>query len=105
MRSLQDGDPQEKISVPMIHTEQKHGIGDYLPFGSAGKTKRRTIIMREMTRDTYLKHYAKDDAGNYIGTEKMFPDAGLMLVPSKSTEDDVLQQVSRGYMDFVEQQC
>jgi hypothetical protein len=94
MRSLREGDPQEKISVPMIHTEQKHGIGDYLPFGSAGKTKRRTIIMRQMTRDTYLKHYAKDDAGNYVGTETMYPDAGLVLVPSKSTEDDVLQQVS-----------
>jgi hypothetical protein len=94
MRSLREGDPQEKIDVPMIHSVQKHGIGDYLPWGSAGKVKRRTVVIRQMTRDTYLRHYAKDDGGNYVGTEKMYPDAGLVLVPSKRTEDDVLQQVS-----------
>ncbi|KAF2684794.1 hypothetical protein K458DRAFT_431090 [Lentithecium fluviatile CBS 122367] len=75
MRSLREGDPQEKID------------------GSAGKVKRRTVNVRQMTRDCYLKHYAKDDGGNYVGTEKMLPDAGLVLVPSKSTEDDVLQQL------------
>lgn len=85
---------QEKSDVPMIHSVQKHGIGDYLPWGSAGKVERRTVIVRQMTRDCCVKHYAKDDAGNYVGTEKMYPDAGLVLVPSKSTGDDVLQQVS-----------
>jgi hypothetical protein len=94
MRSLREGDPDETISVPMIHTVQKTSLGDYVPFMSAGKVKRRTVIVRKMTRDCYLKHYAKDEEGIYVGTERPYPDAGLVFVQSKSTEADVLEQVS-----------
>jgi len=93
MRSLREGDPDETISVPMIHTVPKTSLGDYVPFMSAGKIKRRTVIVRKMTRDCYLKHYAKDEEGNYVGTERPFPDASLVFVQSKSTDADVLDQV------------
>lgn len=93
-RSLLEGDPNDKIDVPMIHTTHKLSMGDYLPWGSAMKTGKRTLISRSMTRDCYIKHYAKDEEGNYIGTEKPYPDHQLVFVPNKSTPDDILQQVS-----------
>ncbi|KAF2623471.1 hypothetical protein BU25DRAFT_350344, partial [Macroventuria anomochaeta] len=40
-----------------------------------------------------IKHYAKDEEGKYIGTEKPYPDWQLVFVPNKSTPDDILQQV------------
>lgn len=78
----------------MIHTTHKLSFGDYLPWGSAMKTGKRTVISRSMTRDCYTKHYAKDEEGRYIGTEKPYPDWQLVFVPNKSTPDDILQQVS-----------
>lgn len=93
-RSLLEGDPNDKIDVPMIHTTHKLSMGDYLPWGSAMKTGKRTLISRSMTRDCYIKHYAKDEEGNYIGTEKPYPDHQLVFVPNKSSPNDILQQVS-----------
>lgn len=93
-RSLLEGDPNDKIDVPMIHTTHKLSMGDYLPWGSAMKTGKRTLISRSMTRDCYIKHYAKDEEGNYIGTEKPYPDHQLVFVPNKSSPDDILQQVN-----------
>lgn len=94
LRSLHDGDPNDKVDVPMIHSTHKLSFGDYLPWGSAMKTGKRTVISRSMTRDCYVKHYAKDEEGNYIGTERPYPDWQLVFVPNKSTPDDILQQVS-----------
>ncbi|KAF3005060.1 hypothetical protein E8E13_009472 [Curvularia kusanoi] len=94
LSSLLEGDPNDKVDVPMIHTTQKHSMGDYLPWGSAGKTGKRTVISRSMTRDCYVKHYAKDKDGNYIGTEKPYPDHQLVFVPNKSTPDDIMQQLN-----------
>lgn len=79
----------------MIHSTHKLSFGDYLPWGSAMKTGKRTVIARSMTRDCYIKHYAKDVEGNYIGTEKPYPDWQLVFVPNKSTPGDVLEQASR----------
>lgn len=42
------------------------------------------FVMKEMTRLDYLKHYAKDDNGKYIGTEK--PAADCIL---KNEEDRI----------------
>lgn len=93
MRSLREGDPNEKVDVPMIHSTHKLSFGDYLPWGSAMKTGKRTVISRSMTRDCYVKHYAKDDEGNYTGTEKPYADWQLVFVPNKSTPENVLKQV------------
>lgn len=46
-----------------------------------------------MTREFYLKHYAKDTEGNFVGTAAPAPDAGLVFVPGKSTPEDVMRQV------------
>ncbi|UPX19477.1 uncharacterized protein EKO05_0009737 [Ascochyta rabiei] len=97
MRSLREGNPNEKVEVPMIHSTHELSLGDYLPFGSAMKTGKRTVISRSMTRDCYIKHYAKDDEGNYIGTEKPYPDWQLVFVPNKGTPEDILRQVSEAY--------
>jgi len=51
------------------------------------------VKMRQMTRDTYQKHYAKDPEGNYIGTEKPAVDAGLVYVLAKSTPEDLEKQI------------
>lgn len=100
LRSLHEGDPNDNVDVPMIHSTHKLSFGDYLPWSSAMKTGKRTVISRSMTRDCYIKHYAKDEEGNYIGTERPYPDHQLVFVPNKSTPDEILQQVS-SYMFVV----
>ena len=46
-----------------------------------------------MTRDHCRRYYANDVEGNYVGTEKLAVDVGLVLVPSKSTPEDISRQV------------
>ncbi|KAJ4372980.1 hypothetical protein N0V83_003271 [Neocucurbitaria cava] len=95
MQSLGIGDPNETISVPMVvSTEQKRKRDLFLPMGKAGKIT-QTVIVRKMKRDHYLKHYAKDAEGNYIGTEKAAVDAGLVFVPGKSSNEDILEQIRK----------
>ena len=48
-----------------------------------------------MTREHYLKRYAKDAEGNYIGTDRPAPDAGLVFVPRRATSEELLEQVRR----------
>lgn len=45
-----------------------------------------------MKRSQYLAHYAKDSEGNFIGTGREAPDAGLVFVPSKGSSEDMLRQ-------------
>lgn len=42
-----------------------------------------------------MKHYARDNEGNYVGTESPAADAGLVFVPSQSSSEDMLQQVRK----------
>lgn len=92
-RSLAVGDPNESISVPMIHTTEKKSFKDAIMHRS-GKVS-QTVIVRKMPRRHYLAHYAKDENGNYVGTEKPAVDAGLVFVPSKSTPEDIKEQVRK----------
>lgn len=95
MQSLSIGDPQETISVPMVHsTEQTRKRDLFLPFGKKGEVK-QTVIVRKMKRDLYLRKYAKDAEGNYVGTEKPAVDAGLVFVPGKGSSEELLQQVHK----------
>lgn len=41
------------------------------------KEKKPDFVMKDMTRAEYLKHYAKDDNGKYIGTEEAANDCIL----------------------------
>ena len=93
MHALQVGDPNETISVPMIHTREKQTFKTVF-LGVRGKTT-HTVVVRKMPRSHYLRFYAKDAEGNYIGTEKPAVDAGLVFVPSKSTPEDLMQQVRK----------
>jgi hypothetical protein len=93
MSSLLQGDPDETVLVPMIHSTEKKSLKAML-VGGTGKVQ-QTVIVRKMKREWYLKHYAKDADGNYVGTEKPAADAGLVFVPSKSTPEDILQQVHK----------
>ncbi|CAO2650134.1 Nn.00g014260.m01.CDS01 [Neocucurbitaria sp. VM-36] len=95
MESLRIGDPKDSISVPMVlSTEQKRKRDIFLPGGKPGKVT-QTVIVRKMTREYYLQHYAKDAEGNYIGTEKAAVDAGLVFVPGKSSSEEILEQVRK----------
>lgn len=94
MASLREGDPKETISVPMVmSTEHKRKRDLFLP-GKGGKIT-QSVYVRKMTREHYLQHYAKDAEGNYVGTDKPAPDAGLVFVPSKSSDADILEQVRK----------
>jgi hypothetical protein len=95
MLSLSMGDPKEMITVPMIHSiEQKRKRGLLLPMGKGGVVM-RTIVARQMTREHYLKRYAKDAEGNYVGSESPAMDAGLVFVPGKSTDEELMEQVRK----------
>jgi hypothetical protein len=48
-----------------------------------------------MTRERYLKRYARDAEGNYVGTEAPAADAGLVFVLGKSSSEELLQQVRK----------
>jgi hypothetical protein len=91
IRAMRDGDPKETISVPMIHSMQNTNYKKL--FSKDRKTVTRTVIVRQMPREYYLKHYAKDEEGNYIGTEKAAADAALVFVPGSNTPEDILKQV------------
>jgi len=65
---------------------------DLLPFTKT-PPKERVVKMRQMTRDNYQKHYAKDPDGNYVGTEKPAVVAGLVYVLGKSTPEDLEKQI------------
>ena len=93
MASLSEGDPQETISVPMVHSAED--INWKKLWSKNRKVVTHSVIVRKMPREWYLKHYAKDSEGNYVGTEKAAVDAGLVFVPSKSTPEHLLQQVHK----------
>ncbi|KAF1996321.1 hypothetical protein P154DRAFT_525609 [Amniculicola lignicola CBS 123094] len=91
--SLALGDPDEQIAVPMILSREKKTFAQSM-FGGKGKVT-QTVIVRKMPRKHYLAKYAHDADGNYVGSEKPAADAGLVFVPSKSTPEEVLEQVRK----------
>jgi hypothetical protein len=93
MSSLAIGDPHETISVPMISRVHEKSIHDLNPFSRKTGKITQTVAVRKMTREFYLKHYAKDAEGNFVGTASPAPDAALVFVPGKSTPEDLLRQV------------
>ncbi|KAJ4991636.1 hypothetical protein SVAN01_02751 [Stagonosporopsis vannaccii] len=70
MQDLATGDPRERIDIPMIHSHSSRG-------------------------NHYLRKYAHDASGSYIGTEPVAPDAGLIFVPSKASSSELLEQVKK----------
>ena len=65
------------IPVPVLKPDQ---AGKALPerkrsFFSRRKSKDDSFTIKHLPRGEYLKHYAKDDNGTYVGTEE--PAAGL----------------------------
>ncbi|KAF2032701.1 hypothetical protein EK21DRAFT_37285, partial [Setomelanomma holmii] len=95
MQSLAIGDPQETISVPMIHsTVQMRKRDLFVPFGKQ-RPVTQTVLVRKMKRELYLRKYANDADGNYVGTEAPAVDAGLVFVPGKNTSEDMLRQVHK----------
>ncbi|KAK5946629.1 hypothetical protein PMZ80_000772 [Knufia obscura] len=53
---------------------------------SSKKDKKPDFVMKDMTRAEYLKHYAKDDNGKYIGTEEPASDCIL------NTKEDTMKR-------------
>jgi len=95
-KSLAEGDPQETIEVPMITRTGgmvKDSIHWMNPFSRKFGPIKTSVTTRKMPRDFYLKHYAKDIDGNFIGTGKPAPDAALVFVPGHSSAEDIQKQV------------
>jgi hypothetical protein len=46
-------------------------------FWSRRKSENTNFVMKEMSRGDYLKHYAKDEQGKYIGTDEPAEDCIL----------------------------
>jgi hypothetical protein len=88
-----DSQPPTYNSVPMISRTVANSVHNYNPFSRKSGAIKQSVTVRSMTRDFYLKHYAKDVDGNYIGTAAPAPDAALVFVPGKSTPEDVMRQV------------
>jgi hypothetical protein len=99
----------------MVHSNHSRSLRDILmPLSKRGKVT-QTVVVRRMTREYvygtilmlrpweqcadaprhFLRHYAKDSQGNYVGTEKAALDAALVFVPSQNSSNDMLQQVQK----------
>lgn len=91
---MREGDPDEKIEVPFVYSHDRKSIKDYLAFRNVGTVTRR-IVPRPMSRRLYNERYAHDAEGNFIGTGLKAPHAGLVFIPSRGTEQDLLDQVSK----------
>jgi hypothetical protein len=85
-----DGDPDEMIDVPMVVSVEKLSMKRLL---TGKKTIEQKVAVRKMKRSHYLKHYAKDSHGDYIGTEAPAHDASLVYVPSRSSKAEIQEQV------------
>ncbi|KAF1937356.1 hypothetical protein EJ02DRAFT_458792 [Clathrospora elynae] len=92
LSSLSQGDPQDTISVPMVSRTVSNSIHNFNPFSHKEGKVVQSIVVRQMTRAMYLKHYAKDPEGNFVGTAAPAPDAGLVFVPGKGTTEDMWRQ-------------
>lgn len=77
-----------------MYSHDKKSLADYLAFRNVGTVTRR-IVARPMTRRLYNERYAHDADGKYVGTGRKAPDAGLVFIPGKSTEQELLDQVGR----------
>ncbi|KAF2098884.1 hypothetical protein NA57DRAFT_76119 [Rhizodiscina lignyota] len=88
--SLANGDPNEIIEVPMLASVEKPSVKRFL---TGKKTIEQRVTVRKMKRGHYLMHYAKDVDGNYIGSGKAAHDASLVYVPSKSSKEDIQEQI------------
>lgn len=94
LNSLSHGPLDETVSVPMVHRKDPTSLHRLNPFSRKGYEKVESYITaRRMKREQYLKHYAKDAEGNYVGTAPPAPDAGLVFVLGRSTPEALLKQV------------
>ena len=55
----------------------KFSFSSFRRKSSSKKEKTPDFVMKDMTRAEYLKHYAKDEEGKYIGTEEPASDCIL----------------------------
>lgn len=90
---LSHGDPDETISVPTVHHRDSTSIHRLNSFSRKDGGTKQYITARKMKRAQYLKHYAKDAEGNFVGTGSPAPDAALVFVLGKSTPEDLRRQV------------
>lgn len=67
--SDEDGNP-----VKGLKPKSRFSFSAFRRKSSSKKEKKPDFVMKDMTRAEYLKHYAKDDKGNYIGTEEPASD-------------------------------
>lgn len=94
--ALSQGPLDEIVEVPMITRTGlmlKDSIHWLNPFSRKGGEIKTSVTSRKMTRDFYLKHYAKDAEGKYVGTGAPAPDAALVFVPGKGGEEDIQKMV------------
>jgi hypothetical protein len=89
---LDSRDPEEVISIPMVHTVEKTNVKRL--WGGGKREYERRVTFRKMKRGHYKAHYAKDTQGKYIGTEQPAFDAGLVYVHS-STAQDIENQIKQ----------
>lgn len=66
---------------PIKEVKPKSRLGSIFRKASLGEGKPKKesqgFVMKKMKRSEYLKHYAKDEAGRYIGTEDPADDCIL----------------------------
>jgi len=75
-----DGKPEASDSdeddnpVKGLKPKSRFSFSSFRRRSSSKKEKKPEFVMKDMTRAEYLKHYAKDDNGKYVGTEKPASD-------------------------------
>jgi hypothetical protein len=76
----------------MLSRTVSNSIHNYNPFSRKQGAIKQSVVVRQMKREQYLKHYAKDVEGNFVGTASPAPDFALVFVPGKSADEDLKRQ-------------
>ncbi|RMZ91348.1 hypothetical protein DV736_g1440, partial [Chaetothyriales sp. CBS 134916] len=97
-------DDNSIITVPVMRPEDAGKADGHKKekrsfFSSRRRSENSNIMMRQMPRGEYLKHYAKDDAGRYVGTEEPAVDCilrGEDVVKYRSKPLEYTHEISSG---------
>lgn len=77
--SQNSGVDTDNAENPVKEVKSKSRLGSIFRKSVSGESKGKSpgFVMKKMKRSEYLKRYAKDDEGIYIGTEDPAPDCIL----------------------------
>lgn len=72
-----DDEDSDEGPVKGPKSRSRFSLSNFRRKSSSSGNGKQSFVIKEMTRGNYLKHYAKDDSGKYIGSEEPASDCIL----------------------------